>query len=142
LMGLLRGEGSKSGSAEMAQAVAVVHYDSHTLADLSFPSKGVNSCESLAVNLADGPVCVPIGPGCHGLHVSLHIGASQGHSICPHIASAEFAPAPALPPTWIHSPDPFRGVDRSALGFQVSLRVEPLPLAPTAETAPQPKAVP
>jgi hypothetical protein len=70
---------------------------------------------------------VPVGPGCYRLGLSLHITASQGRLLCPHIASAEFAPPPALPPTWIHSPDLFGGVERSGLGFQVTMRVEPTP---------------
>jgi hypothetical protein len=127
VLGLLRSEGAKSGSAELVQATAAVHHDSQTLADLSFPPKSVHGREALAVNLAEGPACVPVGPGCHGLHLSLHITASQSPSLCPHISSAEFAPPPALPPPWIHPPDPFGGVDRSGLGFQVTVRVEPLP---------------
>jgi hypothetical protein len=143
VLGLLRSEGHKSGSADLVQAAAVVHHDSQALAGLNFPPKGINGREALAVNLADGPVCVPVGPGCLGLHLSLHITASQGRSLCPHIASAEFAPPPALPPTWIHSPDPFGGVDRSGLGFQVTVRVEPTPKTPAAppaaEQAPPPR---
>jgi hypothetical protein len=131
VLGLLRSEGLKSGSAELVQATADVHYDSQSLAGLNFLPKCVNGREALAVNLVEGPVCVPVGPGCHGLHLSLHVTASQSRSLCPHVSSAEFAPPPALPPTWIHSPDPFAGVDRSGLGFQVSVRVEPAPeLAP------------
>jgi hypothetical protein len=137
VLGLLRSEACKCGSAELVRATAAVHYDSQTLAGLSFPPKSVNGREALAVNLAEGPVCVPVGPGCHGLHLSLHISASRSRSLCPHISSAEFAPPPALPPTWIHSPDPFGGVDRSGLGFQVTVRVEPAP--PAAEQGPPPK---
>jgi hypothetical protein len=126
VVGLLRSEG-KSGSAELAQATAVVHHGPEALIALNFPPKSVTGCEALAINLAEGPVCVPIGPGCHTLHLCLHITAAQGWSLCPHIASAEFAPPPALPPTWIHVPDPFGGVDRGGLGFQVTVRVEPGP---------------
>jgi hypothetical protein len=129
VLGLLRSEGWKTGTAELAQATALVHRDSQPLADLTFPPKSVHGKEALAINLTEGPVCVPIGPGCHGLHLSLSITASQSHSLCPHISSAEFAPPPALPPTWIHHPDPFGGVDRSNLGFQVTVRVEPIPEA-------------
>jgi hypothetical protein len=137
VQGLLRSEGMKSGSAGLVQATAAVHTDAQTLAGLNFAPKCVNGQEALAVNLAEGPVCVPVGPGCLGLHLRLHITASQGRSLCPHISSAEFAPPPALPPTWIHSPDPFGGVDRSGLGFQVTVRVEPAP--PAAAQQPPPK---
>jgi hypothetical protein len=133
VLGLLRSEGHKSDSAELVEATAAVHHGPQTLVGLNFPSKSVNGREALALNLAAGPACVPVGPGCLSLHVSLHITASQGRSLCPHISSAEFAPPPALPPTWIHSPDPFGGVDRSGLGFQVTVRVEPAPKAPPAQ---------
>jgi hypothetical protein len=140
VLGLLRSEGQKSGSAELVQATAEVHYGSQALGGLNFPPRSVSGREALAVNLAEGPVCVPVGPGCHGLHLCLRISAAQGPSLCPHVSSAEFAPPPALPPTWIHSPDPFAGVDRSGLGFQVTVRVEPAP--PAVEAAPPPKALP
>jgi hypothetical protein len=137
------GKCGKSGSAEMVHASATVHCDSQALAGLNFPPKSVNGREALAVNLAEGPVCVPVGPGCHGLHLRLQITASQSRSLCPHIASAEFAPPPALPPTWIHSTDPFSGVDRSGMGFQVIVRVEPAPpVPPAAERAPPPNTLP
>jgi hypothetical protein len=139
VLGLLRSEGCKSGSAELVQATAVVHDDSQSLAGLNFPPRGVAGREALAVNLAEGPVCVPVGPGCLGLHLSLHISASQRPSLCPYISSAEFAPPPALPPTWIHPPDPFGGVDRSSLGFQVTVRVEPAPAPSAAEPEPRTK---
>jgi hypothetical protein len=144
VLGLLRSEGPKSGSAELVQATAAAHCDSQTIAGLNFPPKSVGGREALAVNLAAGPVCVPVGPGCHGLYLSLLVTASQNRSLCPHISSAEFAPTPALPPTWIHPPDPFGGVDRSGLGFQVTVRVEPVPnpppAPPAAEQLPPPKA--
>jgi hypothetical protein len=143
VLGLLRSEGMKSGSAELVQATAVVHHASQALVGLNFPPKGVNGRGALAVNLADRSACVPVGPGCLGLHLNLHVAASQGRCLCPHISSAEFAPPPALPPTWIHSPDPFGGVDRSGLGFQVTVRVEPgpapPPAPPAAEQGPPPK---
>src|SRR5262249_1711279 len=143
VLGLLRSEGLKSGSAELVQATAAVHNDSQTLVGLNFPPKSVHGREALAVTLADGPACVPVGPGCHSLHLSLHITASQSCSLCPHISSAEFAPPPALPPTWIHFPDPFGGVDRSGLSFQVTVRVAPAPkpppAVPAAEQEPPPK---
>jgi hypothetical protein len=137
VLGLLRSEGIKSGSAELVQATAVVHHDSQTLVSLNFPPKCVNGREALAVNLAQGPACVPIGPGCHNIQLVFRITASQGRSLCPHISSAEFAPPPALPLNWIHTPDPFGGVDRSGLGFQVAVRVEPAPKTPPALPAPE-----
>lgn len=141
VIGLLRSEGPKTGSAELVSATAVVHHDSQSLVGLNFPPKSIGGRAALFINLADGPACVPVGPGCHGLHLSLQITASQSRCFCPHLSSAEFAPPPALPPTWIHSPDPLAGVDRSSLGFQVTVRVEPVPQPPPAPDAlPAPRA--
>ena len=85
------------------------------------------------------PSCMPIAPGCYALNMSFRISAGQDRCFCPYISSAEFAPPPALPPSWIREPDPFGGMDRSALGFQVVLRVEPMPAA-EAEKQPPPQA--
>jgi hypothetical protein len=134
------GKGGKSGSAELVQAVAGVHCGPEALATITFSPKGVAGRDALAVNLAEGPVCVPVGPGCHTLHLNLRISAEQPRGLCPHIASAEFAPPPALPPNWIHTPDPFGGLDRGGLGFRVVLRVEPLPAE--AEPVPPPSPAP
>jgi hypothetical protein len=140
------GKCDKSGSAELVQAVASVLCGPEALATIPFSPKGVAGRDALSVNLAGGPVCVPIGPGCHTLHLNLRISAGQPRGFCPHIASAEFAPPPALPPNWIHSPDPFGGLDRSGLGFQVVLRVEPLPegteLLVPPRLAPAPTSLP
>jgi hypothetical protein len=142
LGGCAGGKGGKAGSAELVEAVAGVHCGHEPLATLTFSPKVIAGREALAVNLAEGPVCVPAGPGCHTLHLNFRISAEQPKALCPHISSAEFAPPPALPPNWIHPPDPFGGLDRTGLGFQVVVRVEPLPLTPAppaAEQVPPPK---
>src|SRR5262249_14760173 len=133
------GKCGKAGSAELVQAVGSVHCGPEALATMTFAPRGVAGRDALAVNLAEGPVCVPVGPGCHTLHLNFRIAAEQPKALCPHIASAEFAPPPALPPNWIHPPDPFGGLDRTGLGFQVIVRIEPLPAEP--EPAPPPEPV-
>jgi hypothetical protein len=140
LVSCVGGKCGKSGSAELVQAAASLHCGAESLATIAFPPKGVAGRDALAVNLAEGPVCVPVGPGCHTLHLTLRLSAEQPKALCPHIASAEFAPPPALPPNWIHTPDPFGGLDRTGLGFQVVVRVEPLPAE--TEPVPPPRPVP
>ena len=51
--------------------------------------------------------------------------AAHVQSICGKAAAAEFAPDPALDPTWISTPDPFRGANKKEFGFRVTLQVEP-----------------
>jgi hypothetical protein len=126
VLGLLRSDGQKTGNAELTQATAEVLCDSQPVVSLDVSRKCIVGRDGLAINLVEGPICVPVGPGCHELRAMMRIAASQGPSLLPHVASAEFAQPPALPAAWIHSPDTFSGVDRTSLGFQVSLRVEPL----------------
>jgi len=130
--GLLRSDdgkccGHEAGTAELIEATAGVQCGEQSLGGVTLPPKSVAGRDALAVNLAAGPVCVPVGPGCHTLVVHFKVSAGQGKGACPRIASAEFAPPPALPANWIHSPDPFGGLDRTGLGFQIAVRVEPLP---------------
>jgi hypothetical protein len=130
--GLLRSDDGKccghaAGTAGLVEAAAGVQCGEHALGAVTLPPKAVAGRDAVAVNLAAGPVCVPVGPGCHTLRVNFRIAAGQGKGVCPRLASAEFAPPPALPPAWVRSPDPFGGLDRSGLGFQVAVRVEPLP---------------
>jgi hypothetical protein len=130
--GLLRSDDGKccghaAGTAELIEATAGVHCGDHPLGGVTLPVKTVAGRDAVAVNLAAGPVCLPVGPGCHTLVVSFKISAGQGKGMCSRVASAEFAPPPALPPAWIRAPDPFGGLDRSGLGFQVAVRVEPVP---------------
>jgi hypothetical protein len=93
------------------------------LAGAGLPSGPGNCPQGFAPGTGGGT----LGPGCYRLDLSLHIAAAQGRSLCPHLSSAEFAPPPALPPTWIYSPDPVGGVDRTSLGFQVTVRLERAP---------------
>src|SRR5262245_57162518 len=134
LSGLLRSWDAKccghgAGTAELAEATAGVLCGEQSLGAVALPAKAVAGGEAVAVNLAAGPVCVPVAPGCHTLAVRFKVSASQGKGACSGIASAEFAPPPALPVNWIRLPDPFGGLDRAGLGFQIAVRVEPLPAA-------------
>jgi hypothetical protein len=124
LNGLLRSAGTKSGSAEMVSATAAVLCGGQQLANLELGPRGAAGCDALAVHLAQGPVCVNVGPGCHTVQLNLRLSAAQGKAFLPHIASAEFAPPPALPANWVRNPDPHNGVDRSGLGFQITIRAE------------------
>jgi hypothetical protein len=84
----------------------------------------VGDHESLAVNDHKGPVGVPVLPGEYHLHQHFHIDASHEQGVCGKGAAAEFAPDPALNPTWISVNDPFRGANKKDFGFRVTLRVE------------------
>jgi hypothetical protein len=83
------------------------------------------SCgQNLSINDAEGPACIPITPGCYTLHQVFNFSACMPKGLLPCKApSAEFA-ADALDPLWIDYKEPFYGADKSAYGFQVTIRVE------------------
>jgi hypothetical protein len=124
LLGLLRGDrhgGSAGvGHGEVAlacgnSAFVAVHFEGHT----------VSGDENLAINDRKGPVSLPALPGEYHLLQRLQLHAAHARSICGKAASAEFAPDPALDPTWISVTEPFHGANKKELGFRVILRVEP-----------------
>lgn len=139
VVGLLRNPCHGSANCSTACATVVAEGD-HPLpiASISLPGKTIGGKEDLAVLTRQGPVVVPIGPGCYTLQQTFSLSASQ--PACQMVgkpASAEFAPAPALDPTWISYKDPFHGVAKKDFGFQVTLRVVPL----KSQAAPQPTRV-
>jgi hypothetical protein len=138
VVGLLRGE--KKGCAEYTVASAEIVCDHASLVPgapgagapgligISVPPHSVCGCDSLSVNDHDGPHCAP-GLPCpckYILHQAFSISAHTDSFICKG-PSAEFAPDPALDPLWINYWEPFHGVKKDGLGFQVTLKV-------TAET--------
>ncbi len=124
VQGLLRGHG-KNAVAGMEGANATLMCGPHELATLALPQRMVGDCDALAVNAAQGPICVPAFAGCYELHQSFRIAASQGSGVlaCSK-ASAEFSPS-ALPDIWTGQSYPFKNVDKSDLGYQLVLRVVP-----------------
>jgi hypothetical protein len=92
---------------------------------VSVPPHSVRGkCENLSVNDHDGPHAVPVVPGKYTLHQSFAIAAKSWCCLCKR-PSAEFAPDPAIDPIWINYWEPFHGVKKDNLGFQVVLKVVP-----------------
>jgi hypothetical protein len=124
VIGLLRGDqnggsaGVNNGSVEVVSGITSV---------LSLAIEGHSVCgdDNLAINDRKGPVSVAVPPGDYHMLQTFHISANHARSICGKAAAAEFAPDPALDPTWISVTDPFRGANKKEFGFRVTLRVEP-----------------
>jgi len=137
VIGFLRAE--KAGSAEESGS-AVLGGDSCSGLSLAIPSHAVGCGQSQSINDKEGPVSLTVGAGNYCLNQTFHAAASMPKSILPTKApSAEFAPDPALDPLWISAKEPFHGAKKSDLGFQVTIKVAPIP-APAA--APVPTALP
>jgi hypothetical protein len=132
--GLLRSQG-KHAVVGMSGATATVTCGEHVLASVPLAQRMLGGCDSLAVNAAHGPICVPVGAGCYSLQQHFRIMASQqpGGFGC-HKASAEFSSS-QLPGTWTGQSYPFKDIDKSNLGFQVTLRVVPSATGRIATTA-------
>ena len=61
-------------------------------------------------------------------HQTFAVSAAHPQSLwCCKAASAEFAPDPALDPLWISYWEPFHGAIKKDFGFQVVLKVAPVP---------------
>lgn len=120
------------GTAELNRACATVSCDGadqdQEIATLCIHPVAAGCKENRSVYAREGPVCVPVVPGCYRLRQTLTIGAAQSKkgSMAGHAAAAEFAPSPALDPTWICYSDPFHGVVKKDFGFQVTVRVVPV----------------
>src|SRR5262245_22160950 len=71
LNGLLRSKGK--GVAELTGAAAGLSAGPETVATLSLGPRTASGQESLGVHIAEGPACVPVGPGCLKLHMSLRL---------------------------------------------------------------------
>ena len=132
VIGLLRSP--CKGTAELVQATAIVtcpgKHEETVAATLALPPSGVAYKEQRSVYLRGAPLCLPILPGCYRLRQTFAIAASQPKGCLPcHPATAEFAPDPALDPSWISHKDPFRGAVKKEFGFQVIVKVIPT-LAP------------
>jgi hypothetical protein len=129
VIGLLRNP--CKGCAEASQACVTVSTadcpEQREVVTLCLPGKSIGDKDNESVMVRGGPVCVPIGPGCYKLHQRFAVSASQhGAQVPGKPASAEFAPAPALDPTWISYKDPFHGVAKKDFGFQITIRVVPV----------------
>jgi hypothetical protein len=124
VLGLLRGD-ANGGSAAVGEGTVAIAAGTATVATLSVEGHAVDACSNLAINDHKGPVSVPLSPGDYHLLQTFRISAAHVRSICGKAACAEFAPDPALDPTWISITDPFHGANKKEFGFRVILRVEP-----------------
>ncbi|MEM8681579.1 MAG: hypothetical protein AAGF97_19710, partial [Planctomycetota bacterium] len=93
---------------------------------VTIPGRAVGCDESLAINASQGPVCAPIGEGCYHLHQEYRLFAMQPKSCSCGKAIAEFAPS-SLSSTWLGLSYPFKDVDKSRFGYEVTIRVIPDP---------------
>lgn len=124
VIGLLRGD-KFGGCAGFDQGSVAVFAGQSTLLSLALDGHHVSGDEHLAINDHKGPVAVGLAPGEYHLVQTFRIDANHGRSIRGRAAAAEFAPEPALDPTWISVNDPFRGASKKDFGFRVILRLEP-----------------
>jgi hypothetical protein len=124
VVGLLRGD-RHGGSAAVSNATVVITCAGVCILSQSIERHAVGGDAHLAINDHKGPVSIAVPPGDYQLRQTLRIDASHVRSICGKAAAAEFAPDPALDPTWISVTDPFHGANKKDFGFRVIVRVEP-----------------
>lgn len=124
VIGLLRGD-RHGGSAHVGPATIAISCERICLLSLAIGGHGVSGDDFLAINDHKGPINIPVLAGDYHLHQSFHIAADHAPSIPGKAAAAEFAPEPALDPTWISLTDPFHGASKKEFGFRVILHVEP-----------------
>jgi hypothetical protein len=134
VIGLLRS--GKKGAASEGGASATVAHGAAGLLTLTLPERSVGGGEALSVNDRAGPCVVPVVPGAYTLHEAWRMTATHEKALFGKSATAEFAPDPALDPKWIGPKEPFHGVPKKDLGFQVILRLAD---EPAAETAKEPR---
>ena len=123
--GLLTSQGKEATAGMLGATATVLAGSQDELVTVSLPERIIGGCDSVAVSVSEGPVCVPVASGCYALQQQFQIGAfhKSGVVVCGK-ATAEFA-TPALPPAWLGASYPFADVDRSHLGYTVTLRVLP-----------------
>ncbi len=128
IIGLLRGD-KHGGSAGVSNGSAAVTAGGRalgvTLLELGIEGHAVAGGDNLAINDHKGPVSVSIPTGEYHLVQGFRINAAHARTVCGTAAAAEFAPDPALDPTWISATEPFHGAVKKDFGFRVILHVEP-----------------
>jgi hypothetical protein len=123
VIGLLRSHPHTRGVAEESGACATIACGPAEVLTVCAPAHSVSGGESLSLNDHEGPVNVPVLPGKYMLHQTFHVAVTCPRGLCGKVASAEFAPDPALDPLWISYWEPFHGANKKDFGFQVILRV-------------------
>jgi hypothetical protein len=124
IIGLLRGD-PHGGSASVDHGAMAIACHGSPVLSLALEHHAVGGDGNLSINDHKGPVSVPVLPGDFHLVQTFRISAAHVRSLCGKAAAAEFAPDPALDPTWISVTEPFRGANKKEFGFRIILRVEP-----------------
>lgn len=121
VIGLLRSPGKgEAGYTDASVAVTCDGPEGTEVVSLCVPAQAIACKDHLSIYRKEGPVCVPIAPGCYTLRQTFSIWAKGGLKS----SSAEFAPG-ALNPAWISYKEPFYGAAKKDFGFQIILKVAP-----------------
>jgi hypothetical protein len=114
------------GMAETGSAEASVACGDAELVHIALPPRSICCSADLSVYNHDGPLCIPVHPGCYTLHQTWSIGTSHPPFFC-RGASAEFAPEPQYYPDanawWFQHFKPFNGTATRDFGYQVTIKV-------------------
>ncbi len=124
VIGLLRGD-KHGGSAGVGHGTAVISSEGGCILSVALEGHSVGGDDNLSINDHKGPVALSVVAGDYRLLQTFNIHAAHLRGICGKAAAAEFAPDPALDPTWISITEPFHGANKKEFGFRVTLRVEP-----------------
>lgn len=125
VIGLLRSH-KQGGSAQHGPAHAGVVGTGASILFLDVPGHCVSGGENRSINDRRGPVAASVAAGDYHLHQTFAVTATHPRSVkLSKVASAEFAPEPALDPLWISYWEPFHGAAKKDFGFQVILKVAP-----------------
>jgi hypothetical protein len=121
VVGLLRSGGK--GAASEEGGCATLSSGDACLATVCLPDHSVAGGESLGVNDRIGPRVVAVAPGAYTLRQTWQVTATHDTALIDKASSAEFAPDPALDPAWIGPKEPFHGIPKKDLGFQIVVRI-------------------
>lgn len=114
-----------SASADIHNITASISAGPESLCGFSVPPRTVACGDNQAVYAREGPICVPILPGCYTLHQTFDMTAVVTKApLCCKGPAAEFAPEPAYDPALYGIWDPFIGTATRDFGFRVTIRVE------------------
>ena len=108
----------------VTQAATTISCESAPVLNLSMPPRSVGG--SVGINSVQGPVCAPVCGGIYSLNQVFRIFASDTQGAICGRAIGEFSPSP-LAATWLGPSYPFASADKSAYGYQVTLRLVPEP---------------
>lgn len=113
-----------SASADISNITAAVTAGPVQVAGFTVPPRSVACGENQAVYAREGPICVPITPGCYTLHQTFDMAAAVSKfPLCCKGPAADFSPEPAYDPALYGLWDPFIGTASRDFGFRVTLRV-------------------